>query len=64
MKFEFKNPNTGEKKTVNIDDAMIRMQLEEFAYEKLCECQPVGETNVIECECAEYYEDFELQPAP
>ena len=62
MDFEFKNPKTGEKKTVSIDDAIIRIQFEEFAFENLCECQPVGATNVVECNCEEYYEDFELQP--
>ena len=60
MDFKFKNKQTGEVKVVSIDDAMIRMQLEEFAVEKLCECESVDETNVIECNCQEYYEDFEL----
>ena len=60
MDFKFKNKQTGEIKVVSIDDAMIRMQLEEFAAENLCQCQPVGETNVVECNCQEYYEDFEL----
>lgn len=25
-----------------------------------CDCQPIGETNVIECNCEDYYNDFQL----
>lgn len=60
MKFKFRHPVTGEEKTVIIDKNTIRLQLEEFAHESLCECQPEGETNLVECNCEEYYENFEL----
>lgn len=26
-----------------------------------CDCQPIGETNVVECNCQDYYENFELK---
>ena len=62
MEFVFKNPLTGEKKTVELNDHMIRLQMEDVAHEILsdCNCEPTGETNVTECSCAEYYDDFEM----
>ena len=62
MEFTFKNPATGEKKIVEVDDYMIRLQMEETAHEILsdCNCEPIGETNVTEYNCAEYYDNFEL----
>ena len=62
VKFTFKNTNTGEIKTVELSDSMIRIEMEDLAFDALCkcDCQPVGETNVIDCNCEEYYEDFEL----
>ena len=36
--------------------------MEHMAWERLCDCKPnLGETNVIECECEEFYEDFDLE---
>lgn len=26
----------------------------------MCDCRPIGETNVIECNCEEEWEDYEL----
>lgn len=28
--------------------------------EQICQCQSVGETNVVDCNCDEYIHDFEL----
>jgi hypothetical protein len=63
MKFIFKSNVTGEKKAIELDDYMIRIQMEDVAYEKLCNCncEPIGETYVIECDCGDKYEEFELQ---
>ena len=61
MDFKFKNNKTGESKTVSLDDSMIKMQMEDFAFDKLCDFEPVGESSAIKCNCDEYYEDFELQ---
>ena len=34
--------------------------LEEF---DICTCQPVGETNVVECNCEDFIEDFKIEEA-
>jgi len=57
--FQYKNEDgLIEEVPVSYDEIAERM--EEFAFEKLCkcECEPVGETNNIECSCSEKYEDF------
>lgn len=62
MEFVFKNNKTGESKTVVISESEIRSEMEHMAWERLCDCKPnLGETNVIECECEEFYEDFDLE---
>ncbi len=66
MEFKFKHPNSGEVKTltlsevqmaemIEIDDLLGKMVSNE------CNCEPTGETNVVECGCDEYLCDFELQ---
>lgn len=64
MIFTFKNPKTNEVKTVEIPDNEVREFMEYEALDKLgesiCRCQPIGETNVVECGCDAYIDDFEL----
>lgn len=61
MDFVFKHPESGEVKTVTIPDATIRLEMEEDARDLLtCDCEPIGETNVVECNCCDYYDEFEL----
>lgn len=65
MDFLFKHPTSGETKVVSIANREIFDHLAEIAQDKLvCACEPVGETNVVECNCDEYLADFELQPLP
>lgn len=61
MDFKFKHPKSGEVEEVSIPDAVIRERFEEEARDKIdCGCKPVGETNVVECNCDEYFDQFEM----
>jgi len=62
MNFEFIH-KSGEKRTVVITEKEIQSLLEYNLYEKImeCSCEPVGETNVVECNCEDYLDGFELQ---
>ena len=62
MDFTFKHPVSGEVKTVYLSEDQIQHMLSEDLYNDLtCDCHPTGETNVVECGCDEYLEEFELQ---
>lgn len=62
MDFNFKHTETGEVMVVSLSDKRIQNLLETELYEMIqeCNCQPVGETNVVECGCIDYLEKFEL----
>lgn len=73
MRFQLKHPETGETRTVNLTRADVADGMEDTIFERLgaliCDCEPVGETNVVDCNCDEYIYEFELsntppQPAP
>ncbi|WP_017521218.1 hypothetical protein ACQCLI_04875 [Pseudomonas nitroreducens] len=61
--FEYRHPN-GERHTVWVSREQVLEQMPDFIFEALCgtfcNCQPVGETNVVECNCDEYAEEFQL----
>ena len=64
---KLKNRLTGEVRHVNFDADYLKNIIEsdlDRVYDKLeeqvCNCQPVGETNVIECNCIDYIDDFEI----
>ena len=65
--FTFHNPKTGEVRTVSLTQSRIQELLTNELYDELatdiCECQSVGETNVVDCDCGDYVDDFELQGA-
>ena len=62
MKFTFKHPESGEIKIVFLCESEIQRRLEDQLQEELtCDCQPIGETNVVECNCVDYLDEFELQ---
>ncbi len=62
MIFTFKHQESGEVRTVEVSEQWVQDALDEQVYELLeCGCQPIGETNVIECGCEDYFEGFELQ---
>jgi hypothetical protein len=61
MKFQFQHPKTGEIREVELSDAQIRTEMEDTARDQVtCDCEPEGETNVVECNCCEYYDEFVL----
>ncbi|MPQ71447.1 hypothetical protein [Pseudomonas sp. MWU12-2323] len=67
LKFEFLHPLTEERRTVSLTKAEVSGGMEDTLYEKLvaqfCQCESVGETNVVDCNCDEYGHDFELVSA-
>lgn len=68
MDFTFRHPASGEEFTVSMTRAEIQENLSNELNDKLgevvCSCQPVGETNVVDCGCIDYLEDFVLLPVP
>lgn len=64
MRFEYKHPDTGEIRSVVIarEEVLAGMEYELFEklVEQLCQCEPIGETNVIDCRCDEHAEEFAL----
>ena len=64
--FEYRHPN-GESHTVTVSRAQVINEMPDFMFEalcsKFCNCEPVGETNVVECCCDEYAEEFKLLAA-
>jgi len=62
MDFLFKHPESGEVKLVTLSGQQIQTMLEDELLDELtCDCEPIGETNVIECGCEDYLSEFELQ---
>lgn len=66
MDFKFRHAETGEIKTLSLTEKEMAELIEvdvlfdEFCKEQ-CKCEPIGETNVVECGCEDYLEFFELQ---
>jgi hypothetical protein len=62
MDFTFKHPESNEVKTVSLSPEKIQEMIgDQIAEELICDCQPIGETNVVECNCEDYLCEFELQ---
>ncbi len=63
MDFTFKHQESGEIKTVTLSPKEIQRRLMDDLYNDClsCDCEPIGETNVVECNCEEYLCGFELQ---
>jgi len=60
--YRFVHPGNGDSRTVSIDRQFIVDRLIDEIYEKIdCGCEPIGETYVVECNCDEYFEQFELE---
>lgn len=63
MSFEYAHLS-GERRTVSITREDVIEGMEDSLYEKLsdqiCRCDPIGETNVVECNCQDYIEEFAL----
>lgn len=64
--FEYRHPN-GESHTVTVSRDQVINEMPDFLFEalcsKFCNCEPAGETNVVECCCDEYAEEFRLLAA-
>lgn len=59
--YKFKHEN-GEERTVTIDRKFVVNNLIDELYEEMeCNCEPIGETNVIDCDCFEYTCEFKLE---
>ncbi len=63
MSFEYVDLSKERRKvTITRDDVIEHM--EDALYEKLgdqiCHCEPLGETNVVDCNCQDYIEQFTL----
>jgi|GEM_PF-1804648 len=67
MLFQLKHPDTGDAHTVALTRPDIADGMDDSLFEKLgdliCDCQPVGETNVVDCSCDDYIYEFELANA-
>lgn len=66
MSFEYADLS-GERRTVTVTRDEVIEGMEDALYEKLgaqiCRCEPIGETNVVECNCQDYIEEFALVSA-
>lgn len=66
MLFEMRHPWSKESRTIEFTRKDVSDGLEDLLYDKLaeaiCHCDPVGETNVVGCNCDEYIHDFGLVP--
>ena len=64
LTFKLMHPFTKERRAVTLTKAEVADGMEDTLYEKLvaqfCQCEPVGETNVVDCNCDEYCHDFDL----
>ncbi|MGI0646788.1 hypothetical protein ACRCPS_17385 [Pseudomonas aeruginosa] len=72
MTFVFRNPKTGEDRTITLSRHEVSLGMSLELGDKLtasfCQCESVGETNVVDCCCGDLADEFELQegaaPAP
>jgi hypothetical protein len=64
LPFEFEHPSSKERRTVALTKRDVFDGMEDYFYDKLgeqiCQCESVGETNVVDCNCDEYVHDFEI----
>ena len=63
MTFDFIHNESGEHKVKTMLKREIYSYLDGEVY-PTCDCEPIGETNVVECGCDEYYEGFEFTLTP
>jgi hypothetical protein len=64
MLFEYRHPDSDEKRTVAITRKDVADGMEDKLFEELCgqicRCESVGETNIVECNCSDYADEFQL----
>ncbi len=65
FEFVYIHPFSKEKKTVVVTGEAVAERMSDYLEgalaEQICKCQPVGETNVVECGCEDYIDAFKLQ---
>jgi len=62
MKFVFKHSRTQDIIELNVSDREIQNILADNLRDRLtCDCESVGETNCVDCNCEDYYDEMELQ---
>ncbi|MGP0171241.1 hypothetical protein ACSVIJ_05085 [Pseudomonas sp. NCHU5208] len=68
VQFTFRHPVSGETATVAMSLKEIQENLSSELYDKLaeqvCSCEPVGETNVVDCNCGDHVDEYKLLPEP
>ena len=68
LEFTLVHPADGETHTVTLTREEVQEQMADELYEKLgeliCHCEPVGETNVVDCNCIDRIEGFEIAAHP
>jgi hypothetical protein len=57
--YTLQHPKTKEIKTVTLPLEKIENWFDECSLLE-CDCQPIWETNVVECNCDEYLSEFEI----
>lgn len=66
LHFTYEHRDNKERHTVSVTRAEVIEHMDEQLFVKLtdkfCECEAIGETNVVECRCNEYTEEFGLVP--
>lgn len=62
--FTLTHSSSGESRTVTLTRAEIQERMADEILDKLgaqiCQCEPVGGTNTVECSCTDYLDDFEF----
>ena len=63
MDFVFKHYISGETRIISLSGEEVQSMVGDFLYDIIwtCNCEPVGETNVVECNCETYLSGFKLQ---
>ncbi len=68
VQFNFNHPVSGEEVSVAMSLKEIQENLTNELYDKLsesvCSCEPVGENNVVDCNCGDHVDEYVLQPEP
>lgn len=62
LEFTYEHPGNGQRYVVCVTQGDVAERMDDVLFERLCkhlcECEPVGETNVVECSCDEFAEEF------
>ncbi|MEE4662754.1 hypothetical protein V2L09_02325 [Pseudomonas alliivorans] len=64
LQFDFLHPISHELRTLTLNKRQALDGMEDYFYEilakQICQCESVGETNVVDCNCDDYVHDFEI----